>query len=281
MSPLDAGGAQPVDVRAEMIQAAAALHAAAPDRARAVTSDLSIDESLLPHSVGWEPLDLVCGVSVASIPSGVWNWGQGEIGVASDAQALAFSGALGRISEECGRAGAHGAVGVRVEVSVERHHVDVELVGTAVRPVGARSSAEVFVSDLSGRDFALLNRAGWSPVGLAYGASFVYAPRRSAGTSIRQSRENVELTNFTEAMYAARELAMARMQDTALAAGGTGIVEVKVTEGPLPFATHSIGFAAWGTAVRLRGEAHQYVQPEMVLPLDDVVVQFDAASLRG
>ena len=89
-----------------------------------------------------------------------------------------------------------------------------------------------FVSDLSARDFTLLQRAGWMPVGLAFGASFVYAPRRTAGTAIKQKSQNVELTNYTEAMYSARESAMERMQHSALEVGGQGVVEVKVTEGP-------------------------------------------------
>ena len=137
------------------------------------------------------------------------------------------------------------------------------------------------MSDLSARDFTLLKGAGWMPVGLAFGASFVYAPRRSAGDALKQKTQNVELTNFTEAMYSARESAMERMQRSALDVGGQGVVEVKVTEGPMRFARHAVGFTAWGTAVRLVADAHQFVSPEVVLPLDDVVVTFEATSLRG
>jgi len=139
----------------------------------------------------------------------------------------------------------------------------------------------VFVSDLSGRDFALLHTSGWAPLGLAAGASFVYAPRRSVGATMKQSGQNVELTNFTEAMYAAREAAMERMQTAALDLGGTGVVEVKVTEGPMEFARHAVGFTAYGTVVRLRADEHRHLGARMVLPLDDAVVGFDAAALRG
>jgi uncharacterized protein YbjQ (UPF0145 family) len=152
------------------------------------------------------------------------------------------------------------------------------------RGLGRGADAAVampFVSDLSARDFTLLQRAGWIPVGLAFGASFVYAPRRTAGTAIKQKSQNVELTNYTEAMYSARESAMEKMQRSALAAGGEGVVEVKVTEGPMQFARHAIGFTAWGTAVKLEATAHQFVEPLVVLPLDDAVVTFDAESLRS
>ena len=271
------------DMRADMRAAAATMAGAPTASAGRMTSDLSIDEELVLHSIGWEPVDLVSGLSMHSVPIGVWNWGQGEIGYASAAYARSFANATQRLHDACIHAGGHGVVGVHVEWAVERHHIDVALVGTAVRPVGATGTGSdpVFVSDLSGRDFALLHTAGWAPLGLAAGASFVYAPRRSMGTAMRQSGQNVELTNFTEAMYAAREAAMERMQTAAIQLGGTGVVEVKVSEGPMDFAKHAVGFTAYGTVVRLIADEHRNLGAQMVLPLDDQVVAFDAASLRG
>jgi uncharacterized protein YbjQ (UPF0145 family) len=279
------------DVRAEMLKGAQSLAVAAPpSKERGITSDLSVDEALLLHAAGWEPLDLVTGVAVVSVPVGVWNWGRGSISLASDAHDAAVDQASRLLRGECSKVHGHGVVGVRVDVTVNPHHIDVELVGTAVRPMDGKDKsgrgtdaalAMPFVSDLSARDFTLLERAGWMPVGLAFGASFVYAPRRTAGTAIKQKGQNVELTNYTEAMYSARESAMEKMQRSALEAGGEGVVEVKVTEGPMRFARHAIGFTAWGTAVKLVAETHQFVQPQVVLPLDDAVVTFDAASLRS
>ena len=287
----DLGAAPISDVRAEMLKGAQSLAVAAPpSKQRGITSDLSVDEALLLHAAGWEPLDLVCGVAVVSVPVGVWNWGRGSISLASDAHDAAVDQASRLLRGECSKVHGHGVVGVRVDVTVNPHHIDVELVGTAVRPMNGKDSsgrgtdaalAMPFVSDLSARDFTLLERAGWMPVGLAFGASFVYAPRRSAGTAMKQTRQNVELTNYTEAMYSARESAMEKMQHSALEAGGEGVVEVKVTEGPMHFARHAIGFTAWGTAVKLVAETHQFVQPQVVLPLDDAVVAFEAESLRS
>jgi uncharacterized protein YbjQ (UPF0145 family) len=225
---------------------------------------------------------------VVSVPVGVWNWGRGAISLASDAHNAAVEQAAQALRAECGKVHGHGVVGVRVDVEVRTHHIEVALVGTAVRPVDrkdprgtAAAEAMPFVSDLSARDFTLLLRAGWMPVGLAFGACFVYSPRRTAGAAMKQSRQNVELTNYTEAMYSARESAMEKMQQSALDAGGEGVVEEKVTEGPMSFARHAVGFTAWGTAVKLVAEQHQFVQPELILPLDDAVVTFEAHSLRG
>jgi uncharacterized protein YbjQ (UPF0145 family) len=270
-----------LDLRAEMRRAAQSLGVPAHDPpGRAVTSDLSVDEGLLLHSIGWEPLDVVFGAAVVSIPPMVWTWGSGEIGPASDAHNQAVRSAAQHLGQQCTSVRGHGVVGVRVEVEVQRHHVDVELTGTAVRPVKGKDSSWAFVSDLSARDFTLLHNAGWSPVGLAFGASFVYAPRRSMGTTMRQSSQNVELTNFTEAIYAAREAGMEHMQRSALDMGAQGIVAVQVSEGPMWFASHAVGFTAWGTAVRLEAQSHQYLKPQVVLPLDDAVVEFEAQSLR-
>ncbi len=279
----DWSGNDAVDVKREMLEAVDSLTRPAPPSQSSMTSDLSIDEEFTLHSIGWEPIELVCGVSLHSVPIGVWSWGQGEITSASAAYARSFAAATDRIHRECAKAGGHGVVGVHVEWAAHRHHIDVVLTGTAVRPVGSkrRSAESVFVSDLSGRDFTLLHASGWEPLGLAAGASFVYAPRRSVGTVVKQKSQNVELTNFTEAMYSARESAMERMQQSALAMQGTGVVEVKVTEGPMDFARHAVSFTAYGTVVRLVAEQHQKLAPRMVLPLDDPVRQFDIASIRG
>jgi uncharacterized protein YbjQ (UPF0145 family) len=270
------------DLKDEMRKGAAALATDKAPEGHGSTSDLTVDEGLLLHASGWEPIDLVCGVSVFSVPVGTWNWGQGGIEVASQAHNGAVAGAASHLRRECGQVHGHGVVGVEVEIEVRTHHIEVAMVGTAVRPIGdAKAPTTSFISDLSARDFTLLARAGWMPVGLAFGASFVYAPRRTAGAALRQQTQNIELTNYTEAMYSARESAMERMQRSALDVGGQGVVQVHVTEGPMTFARHAIGFTAWGTAVKLVAEQHQFVAPHVVLPLDDAVVQFEAESLRG
>jgi uncharacterized protein YbjQ (UPF0145 family) len=169
-----------------------------------------------------------------------------------------------------------------LEVAVERHLVNAVMVGSAVAPTAAtKPPSEPFVSDLSGRDFTLLHQAGWDPIGLAFGAAFVNAPRRSASMALRQSSQNVELTNYTEALYAARESAMERMQSMAEAFLGQGVVGVNVSEGPLPFARHAIRFAAWGTVVRGSGRPDVLGPPSVVVPVNDAQPAFDATSLRG
>jgi len=267
----------------ELQQAMAALGDGKTGKAttRGTTSDLSIDETLLLHSIGWEPVDLVFGVSWWSIPWGVWQWQTGEITEASTAFAGAMSEAAEQLRSECAHAGGSGVVGVEVELRVTSHHVDVSLSGTAIRRVGSKQVGFEFISDLSARDFALLTRAGWWPLGLATGASFVVAPRRGVRQWAGQQGQNVELPNLTEALYLAREGAMARMQEAGQAMQADGVVRVNLREGPLGYNARVMQFVAVGTAVHLREAEHHRVNPTMVVTLHDPVTLFDAQSLHG
>lgn len=259
-------------------------------RKRGTTSDLSIDETLLLHSAGWEPVDLVFGVSWWSIPWGVWQWRSGEVEEASAAFAGAIGQAAGLMREECQRAGGSGVLGVELGIRVSSHHVSIELAGTAVRRVPDGSGAGKpqrrhgegfeFLSDLSARDFVLLTRAGWWPIDLAAGASFVIAPRRSARQWASQQGQNCELPNLTQALYLAREQAMERMQRAGSEMSAGGIVGVKLREGRAGTSVRVMQFVAIGTGVRLREGGHRSLRPKMVMPLDERVRQFEITSLR-
>jgi hypothetical protein len=60
---------------------------------------------------------------------------------------------------------------------------------------------------------------------------------------------------------------------------GSGVVDVKVQEGPMSFASHAVGFVALGTVVRLAKPTHQLIHPTMVVSLNDASVAFDAQTL--
>ncbi|MGH8980466.1 MAG: heavy metal-binding domain-containing protein [Acidimicrobiales bacterium] len=247
---------------------------------RGTTSDLTIDETLLLHSTGWEPVDLVFGVSWWSIPWGVWQWTTGEVNEASTAFSGAAAQAAKLLAQECEKAGGSGVLGVEIGIQVSSHHVAIELSGTAVkRTEGAHRGFE-FLSDLSARDFVLLTRAGWWPLGLATGASFVIAPRRTARQWASQQGQNTELPNLTEALYLARERAMERMQASGTGMKASGIVGVKLREGRASSSVRVMQFVAIGTGVHLRDGEHRSISPEMVVPLDERVRLFDVSSLR-
>ena len=169
---------------------------------------------------------VVFGVSWWSIPWGVWQWQTGEVEEASSAFGGAMTQASQVLRDECAKAGGIGVLGVEVEVHVASHHASVTLTGTAVRRVGSTRVGFEFLSDLSARDFVLLERAGRWPLGIVAGASFVVAPRRSARQWASQQTQNLELPNLTQALYLAREQAMERLQASGAGMDADGVVAV-------------------------------------------------------
>jgi uncharacterized protein YbjQ (UPF0145 family) len=267
---------------AEALGSVVAAPSATREHGAGTTSDLTIDEVLLLHSEGWEPVGVAFGISWWSIPWGVWQWGQvGEVAEAAAAFRSAFDQAASNLRKECSDLSGVGVVGVDIELRVHSNHIDVALTGTAIRRTAARRSRFEFISDLSARDFVLLSRAGWVPIDLVASASFVIAPRRSARQWAAQQGRNTELTNLTQALYHAREMAMEGMQQAGLRSNAQGIVDVKLREGPLGHSARIIQFVAVGTAVRIGPEGHRAISPTMVMSLDEKVRQFEAASLRS
>ncbi len=190
------------------------------------------------------------GIGCISILSGVWNWATGPVIDAHDAFQRALEEAKESIRSQAHSASAVGVLGVEVEIQVSHHRYTVVVTGTAVRPFTDESGQthfgvkyrSPFLCDLSARDFVVLSSAGWYPLDLVGGASYVHAPRRTLGTTMSQSTQNVELTNYTETLYQAREAAMEELQSHITQAGGTGLVDAKVIDRPVYFARHVVEF---------------------------------------
>src|SRR5215469_6505244 len=69
------------------------------------------------------------------------------------------------------------------------------------------SGRRLFTSDLSVNEFLLVKEAGFDPVGLVVGTSIYHIGYQYSGLA-----QSMELNVLTQAMYAARELAMSRME---------------------------------------------------------------------
>jgi uncharacterized protein YbjQ (UPF0145 family) len=85
--------------------------------------------------------------------------------------------------------------------------------------------------------------------------------------SMRQIGRNLEMTNFTQALYEARELAMGRMQTEAEALEAGGLVGVRLKEASHGWGSHVIEFFAIATAVVPTKADHTIEKPALVLPL--------------
>src|SRR5215472_17174004 len=76
-------------------------------------------------------------------------------------------------------------------------------------------------SDLSINEFALTRQAGFEPLGMVMGTSIYHV-----GWQAMRYNTSQEVTILTQAMFNARELAMARMVEEATLLGADGIVGV-------------------------------------------------------
>ena len=102
----------------------------------------------------------------------------------------------------------------------------------------------LFTSDLSVNEFLLVKEAGFHPRGLVVGSSIYHIGFQTKGWS--SSRE---VQTLTQAMYAARELAMSRMEEEAAVLGADGIVGVRLDVGFYEWGRGTAEFLALGTAV--------------------------------
>ena len=91
-------------------------------------------------------------------------------------------------------------------------------------------AGKAFTSDLSGQEFWLVVDKGYKPLGLVLG-NCVYSMGMAGNFlgSLKGSLVQGEVTQFSQLMYDARELALHRMQAEADQLGADGVVGVKLT----------------------------------------------------
>jgi len=236
-----------------------------PGKAGAIfTSDLSVNEFLLVREVGFRPLGLVLGSSIYHVGLQIGRWGRNqELDVLSQAMYHARELAMTRMEAEADALAADGIVGVRLDVEMKEFGNDIAefiAIGTAVKATEGAGGGGVanwrnnknqpFTSDLSGQDFWTLIRAGYAPLGMVMGSCVYHIAHQRLGGVLSNLGRNVEIEQFTQALYDARELAMTRMQAEAEElhaepdAGGGGVQEWRNNK-KLPFTSDLSGQDFW------------------------------------
>jgi uncharacterized protein YbjQ (UPF0145 family) len=243
------------------------------------TSDFSVNEFLLVRKAGFEPVGLCVGsciyrmgVQFTRLSSSV------ELTVLSTAMYEARALAMERMRAEARQMGADGIVGVRL--TVKRAEWDPKVlefvaIGTGVVHAGGHPgfkgpAGEPFTSDLTGQDFWTLLKSGYRPLEMVMGSCVYHVAWRGPLQSLMSVGQNVELTNYSIALYEARELAMERMQLEATKAGAEGVIGSDLHEGNHGWSSHVIEFFAVGTAVLpLQGASKQDIpDPQFVLSVN-------------
>ena len=244
------------------------------------TSDFSVNEFLLVRKAGFEPIGLCVGSCIYHVGFQMAGWGSSvELDVLSTAMYEARALAMERMKAEAQQMGADGIVGVRLTVKrLEWDDKVLEFVAIGTGIVHAKghqgfkgARGEPFTSALSGQDFWTLLQAGYRPLEMVMGSCVYHVARRGPFASLGTIGQNVELTNFSVALYEAREIAMERMQLEASRAGAEGVVGADLHEGNHGWSTHVIEFFAIGTAVLpIEGmaEADRIPDPKLVLSVN-------------
>lgn len=199
-----------------------------------------------------------------------------ELTVLSQAMYQARELAMERMQTEARDMGADGVVDVRLTVKrMEWDNKVLEFVaiGTGiVHPTGKSGfkgpQGQPFTSDLTGQDFGTLLQPGYRPLEMVMGSCVYHVAHQGMFKTMGNAGKNVELTNFSQALYDARELAMERMQHEAAQTGAEGIVGVDLQEGSHNWAPHIIVFFPIGTAVVPIAGASGLPDPQLVLSVN-------------
>src|SRR5262249_8776545 len=80
-------------------------------------------------------------------------------------------------------------------------------------------------------ELGLLEQDGFEPLGQVMGTCVYHVAHRGLLQSLRQMGRNAEMQNYTQALYSARELALARMQAEAEEGQAQGVVGTQGHEG--------------------------------------------------
>jgi uncharacterized protein YbjQ (UPF0145 family) len=250
------------------------------------TSNLDPDEAALLRREGFRVRGLVSGSAMYHVGQAyASSQGDCEVSVLSDAYNTATDLAVSRMRQELRLIGAHGVVGVRLELV--RHEwadktVEVQILGTAVEGPG-KPPADPWMCDLSGQEWWALHRAGYEPATLVWGHCTWFILTTQQDEWVVQSWSNQELTHWSDALSTARHRALAHLIGQARQHRATGIAgvkferrldEVRLTgpgEDPVyEREHHNLVVSIIGTGIRLRPDAPTGVRPTVhVLSLRD------------
>lgn len=238
-------------------------------------SDLGVGDLLALRRAGLEPAGQVFGATVVQITAPTWSGVSGELKILTGVVNNGWRTALARLTEEARLLGATQVLGIEMASTVRGKEEGLEVRefivrGAGVRPIAGKPLAPdspVPLATVHGAEYLALQQAGARPVGLAWGNCAYYRiADPPPGTPAPGSRPilpflgprrgpNLERTDYTEAVYNARRIAMQRLRQEAQNYRATGVVDVKVDVEKHPgaatgmFLDYFCHFFAVGTAV--------------------------------
>jgi uncharacterized protein YbjQ (UPF0145 family) len=139
-----------------------------------------------------------------------------------------------------------------------------------------------FTSDLSTSDFWLLKNMGYEPIAIVLGNT-VYSMGvvGGIGGSLKGMTKG-EISQFTEIMYNAREMALGRMKAEAEKLGADGVVGVKLDIRNYGASQTEMEIVAVGTAVKYTGKkSDSKIDPTVVMQIKSSEVTGNLSGRRS
>jgi uncharacterized protein YbjQ (UPF0145 family) len=247
------------------------LKAIAAARAPVFSSDLSAKEYALAQASGLTPIAQVMGSSV--VQHGWQNYGWSSYGAGIQEMRsfarpwnLSRQRSFDRLRQEAQFAGADAVIGIEMIAKSflgDPGNVEYAVFGTAVREtvLPARGDSGPRMCALSGQDVDKLRRIGAETLGvIGHTSVVVVALSMQANQMMRSWWGNLEMTEVTQGVYAARHLAMDEVRRQAREVGANDMVISTLTHDIHHREFESAGFTqhyfivsmhVLGTAIRL------------------------------
>lgn len=204
------------------------------------SSDLSAKEYALAQASGLTPIAQIMGSSVVqhgwqNYPWASYGGGISEMPAFARPWNLSRERSFDRLRQEAQFAGADAVIGIELTAKAflgEPGNVEYAVFGTAVRETtlssrtpGQRAAGQPRMCALSGQDVDKLRRIGAETVGVIGHTSVVCVALSSWANQMMSAWwGNQELTELTEGVYAARQLAMREVRQQAHEAGANDLV---------------------------------------------------------
>jgi uncharacterized protein YbjQ (UPF0145 family) len=221
------------------------------------TSDLSVGDFALCHQLGLRPLSQVMGSSIYQVgyqtttqwPSAMGGGLMFELETLSEAWNDVRGRALSRLAQEASHVEADAVIGVEMQTNEHdwaQSSIECVVIGTAVRHDNRADRADPaqqatarkaesrrggpVLTELSVADYVKLAQAGIEPLGIVAWSSVFFVAASYATQMLRSGAftQNQEMTEFTQGVYGAREVAVGRMTEQAVALNASGVVGVRI-----------------------------------------------------
>ena len=255
-----------------------AIHARDTNKASLFSTSADGQELYAQLDTGYQPICFAFGNTAYSIGlgrgvlGGLKTMGRGEIKEYSDIFNQTRHLALQRIIAHAAQHNADAVLGIQTSILPFSGLNEMLMIGTASRVTHLSSSEpkEIISSDMTNIEMWNMASLGYTPMRLLLGTS-VYSLGIVGGiTSLLKSFVRGEINELTRLVYAARENALAIINDEAKAIGADDVVGVKTYVYEL--GSGLIEFMAIGTAVK---KSSTIKTESSELPVQAIVVDKD------